>query len=204
MGRIQNQCAVRILRNKNMRDEIRKIIESIEPYDDLEALQINNTIEWINSGEEIFRIKKPAIPPKHLVSFFTLIDLNERKILFMDHIKAELWLPAGGHIEKDEHPKTTVEREIKEELNIAANFINPEPLFLTEDITVGKTAGHTDVSLWYILNGDSKNKIIFDPGEFNGYKWFDFKEILNTDISKFNKNTHRFMRKLLQKLESVK
>ncbi|MES2408959.1 MAG: NUDIX domain-containing protein [Patescibacteria group bacterium] len=187
-----------------MREEIKKIIESIKPLDELETLQISDAIRWIESGVEIFRIEKPATPPKHLVSFFTLVDLSKRKILFMDHIKAELWLPAGGHIEKDEHPKITVEREIKEELNVDADFITTTPLFLTEDITVGKTAGHTDVSLWYILKGNSENQIMYDSREFNDYKWFDFEEVLNTDISKFNKNTHRFMRKLLENLKDFK
>lgn len=179
-----------------MKTRILNLINSIKPFDPLEAEHISNAIEWINSGAEIFRIEKPATPPKHLVSYFVLIDTDEKKILLIDHKKALLWLPAGGHVEKDEHPNTTVEREIQEELNMQADFLSTNPLFITQTLTVGKTPGHTDVSLWYVLKADSTKEIIYDPGEFNGYKWFDYDEILNTDISKFDPHMHRFTKKL--------
>ena len=179
---------------------IQKIIESTKPFDELEVEHISNAIEWVKSGEEIFRIEKPATPPKHLVSYFALIDPEEKKILLIDHIKAGLWLPAGGHVEKDEHPNMTVEREIQEELNMSAEFLMNDPFFITQTVIVGKTAGHTDVCLWYVLKADSTKEINYDPGEFNGYKWFDYKEILNTDISNFDPHMHRFTNKLLDYL----
>jgi 8-oxo-dGTP diphosphatase len=181
-----------------MRNQIKQLIQSIEPLDTLEAEHISNVIKWIESGEEIFRIEKPALPPKHLVSYFVLLDLKKKKIMLVDHIKAGAWLPAGGHVEKDEHPNFTVEREIKEELNIPADFLIKNPFFITERVTVNIHAGHTDVSLWYLLKADSEKEIIYDPNEFNGYKWFDYDEILNTDISKFDPNIHRFIKKLFK------
>jgi 8-oxo-dGTP pyrophosphatase MutT (NUDIX family) len=179
-----------------MRDQIKQLIQSIKPLDNIESKHISDAIDWIESGVEIFRIEKPATPPKHLVSYFVLVDLEKKKIMLVDHIKAELWLPAGGHVEKDEHPNITVMREIQEELNMPAEFIMSDPFFITQTVTVGKTAGHTDVSLWYILKADSTKKINYDLGEFNGYKWFDYKEILNTDISNFDPHIHRFIKKL--------
>lgn len=181
-----------------MRDNIKKLVLEIKPFDLLEAEHISNATEWINSGVEIFRIQKPDIPPKHLVSYFVLVDPEKKKIMLVDHIKAGLWLPAGGHVEKDEHPNITVEREIQEELNMPANFLQTNPVFITQTVTVGKTAGHTDVSLWYVLKADSEKEIKYDPAEFNGYKWFEYQEILNTDISKFDPHMHRFMQKLLK------
>ncbi len=180
-----------------MRNLIKQLILSIKPYDDLESEQIIDILKWIDGGEEIFRIQKPAIPPKHLVSYFVIIDPAMRKILLMDHIKACLWLPCGGHIEKDEHPKAAVEREIQEELNIAAEYIYEKPLFITQTVTVGKTAGHTDISLWYVLSGDSLKKVNYDPGEFKGYKWFEYEEILNSDGKGFDPHMQRFTKKFL-------
>ncbi len=180
-----------------MKPQITQLISQIKPLDALEAEHISNAIEWINSGVEIFRIEKPATPPKHLVSYFVLIDPEKKKIMLVDHIKAGLWLPAGGHVEKDEHPNTTVEREIQEELFMSADFISTNPFFITQTITNAKTLSHTDVSLWYLLKADSTREIRFDPGEFNGYKWFDYEEILNGDIAKFDPHMHRFTKKLL-------
>ena len=47
----------------------------------------------------------------------------------MDHKKAELWLPSGGHVEIDEDPTDTVTRECMEELSVAADF-GPKDQFL--------------------------------------------------------------------------
>lgn len=161
-----------------MREKILKLVQGIHPLDDIERGHIANALAWIRSGEEIFRIAKPDVPPKHLVSYFVVIDLEVKKILLLDHIKAELWLPSGGHVEKDKSPRITVEREIREELSVEANFFLEEPFFLTQTVTVGKTAGHTDVTFWYVLCADSTQPIEYDRREFYGYRWFTFEEIL--------------------------
>lgn len=183
-----------------MREKILQLISSIIPYDDIENEHIEDALQWLESGKEIFRIKKPDIPPKHLVSYFVLIDKSKKKILLMNHINAGLWLPSGGHVELNEHPKAAVEREIIEELNITSEFILNEPFFITETVTVNIGAGHTDVSLWYVLAGDSEYKIHYDENEFKGYKWFDFNEVLESDIKIFDPHMHRFINKLVSEL----
>ncbi len=180
-----------------MRNHIKQLIQSIRPFDNIEAEHIFDALAWIDSGVEIFRIEKPATPPKHLVSYFVLVDVARRKILLVDHIKAERWLPTGGHVEKDEDPRATVEREIQEELHMPAEFLSVNPFFITQTVTVGKTAGHTDVSLWYVLKADSTKKVTYDPGEFNGCRWFDYEEILKTDIINLDPHIHRFANKLV-------
>ena len=159
-----------------MRDRIGEIITAIEPLDEIEREHRDSTIEWIRSGAPIFRTMKPDVPPKHLVSYFSLVDVQCGKMLLVDHKLAGLWLPSGGHVEPGEDPRATVVREIAEELGLAAEFINPDPLFVTVT-PVGGDGGHTDVSLWYWLRGDSTRAIEFDRGEFHGVRWFGFDEI---------------------------
>ena len=179
----------------NIQNEILELIQKIAPFDEIEKSQIADTLQWIKSGAELFRIQKPNIPPKHLVSYFIIVDPKENKILLVDHIKAQLWLPPGGHVEPNENPKVTVEREIVEELNTEAIFLYDGIFFLTQAVTVGLTAGHTDVSLWYVLQGDSNVPLQYDPGEFNGYKWFGYDETLKMPIEKFDPHLHRFVYK---------
>jgi len=159
-----------------MRDKIDKIVAAIEPLDDLEREHRDSTIEWIRSGAPIFRTMKPDVPPRHLVSYFALVDEARGKMLLVDHKIAGLWLPSGGHVEPGEDPRATVVRETAEELGLAAEFINPDPLFITVTPVRGD-GGHTDVSLWYLLRGDSSRAIEFDHGEFHGVRWFGFDEI---------------------------
>ncbi len=86
----------------SVRDKIAKIVMSIEPLDDLERDHRDSTLEWIRSGAPIFRARKPDVPPKHLVSYFALVDEPRGKLLLVDHKLAGLWLPSGGHVEPDE------------------------------------------------------------------------------------------------------
>lgn len=181
------------LRYSSIRERIHNIITTIVPYDDIEQQHINETCLWIESGAPIFRIQKPDVPNKHLVSYFVLFDNVQQKILLCDHKKALLWLPSGGHVEIDEDPKATVERECFEELNIAADFWSPHPLFLTSTLTVGLTAGHTDVSLWYVLYGHSHKAYSFDKDEFNEIRWFHLHDV---PYDKSDPHMKRFIEKL--------
>ena len=160
-----------------MRDRIAEIVAAIEPLDELEREHRDSTLEWIRSGAPIFRTMKPDVPAKHLVSYFALVDKQRGKVLLVDHKLAGLWLPSGGHVEVDEDPRATVIREIAEELKLAAEFIHPDPLFITVTRTAGDNGRHTDVSLWYLLRGDSSRAIEFDRGEFHRVRWFGFDEI---------------------------
>lgn len=181
------------LRHSSIRENIHHLISAIIPYDDVEQEHINDTRLWIESGAPIFRVQKPDVPNKHLVSYFVLFDDVYQKILLVDHKKALLWLPAGGHVEIDEDPKTTASRECLEELNVTADFWSPHPLFVTSTLTVGLTAGHTDVSLWYVLKGDSNKAYEFDQSEFNDIRWFRLDEIPH---DKSDPHMRRFIEKL--------
>ena len=181
----------------DMRSVIEEVISTLIPFDNIESQHIQETLAWIKSGSPIFRLQKPDIPPKHLVSYFILFDEKAQKILLVDHKKAQLWLPAGGHVEPDEHPQDTASRECLEELGIPADFWCASPLFLTPTMTVGLTAGHTDVSLWYVLKGEEGASYLFDQGEFNTIRWFDFNEI---PFRKSDPHMKRFIQKLKESL----
>ncbi|HEB62598.1 MAG TPA: NUDIX hydrolase [Bacteroidetes bacterium] len=163
-----------------MKKQILKEIESITGMNSAEKEVKTKVINWIKSGGELYRIKKPATPNKHLVSYFVVID--GEYLLLVDHINAEKWLPTGGHMEQDEHPQNTVIREVYEELKIKAEFLQKQPLLLTSTKTVGKTAGHTDVCLWYALKGNRKLTLTLDKSEFHKACWFHYTQIpANTD-----------------------
>jgi 8-oxo-dGTP pyrophosphatase MutT (NUDIX family) len=109
------------------------------------------------------------------VSYFAVIDVD--RILLVDHKSAGLWLPAGGHVESGEHPRQTVVRELQEELGFSNDHPIQAPLMVTCTTTVGLTAGHVDVSLWYVVRASRTQKITFDANEFNSVRWFGFSEI---------------------------
>lgn len=177
----------------SLHEAVKQLVLGIKPLDSLESSDIQDTLQWLELGEPIFRIEKPDIPPKHLVSYFALFDVDRQEILLVEHKKAGLWLPSGGHVEPLEHPKSTVEREMMEELGLSASFADPNPLFITVTQTVGATSGHTDVSLWYVLNGDCSHLPNFDQEEFHSVKWFPLHEI---PFEKSDPQMSRFVQKL--------
>ena len=179
------------LYGKSMRAEIRKEVDQIEPLDEMEQASKMDVLAWIDSGVEICRLEKPAIPPKHLISYFAVVD--GEYLLLVDHINAELWLPTGGHVEPGEHPKTTALREAKEELSIDGEFLHDHPLFLTTTETVGKAAGHIDVSIWYALQGDRSAKLVFDTSEFHDVHWFHKDKV---PLDRTDRHMERFLKKL--------
>ena len=174
-----------------MRAEIRKEVELIEPLDVFEYESKRRTLSWIDSGAEICRLQKQDVPEMHLVSYCAVVDGDH--ILLVDHINAELWLPTGGHVEAGEHPRTTALREAKEELSIDGEFIHERPLFLTISETVGKTAGHTDVSIWYALGSDCSEEVVFDRSEFLSVSWFHKDEV---PLNRTDQHMNRFLQKL--------
>ena len=171
---------------------------SIAPLDEQEHLHIQDIADWIASGAPLFRVKKPDVPLKHLVSYFVLVDPEQNSLLLVDHIKAQLWLPTGGHVLPGEPPVETVKRESIEELNLSAVFLknNTRPFFATVTTTVGLTPGHTDVSLWYLLRGNKHDFIHYDKTEFTDVEWFTFDEILESDPVIFDPHLQRFTQKL--------
>lgn len=184
---------------RNIKQQIRNEILQIQPFDDLENEHIADSTAWIDGTDSIFRVKKPDIPPKHLVSYFVLVDPVQSSVLLGDHIKSQLWLPSGGHVMPDEDPRDTVVRECKEEVGQVAKFLrnNDHPLFITVTDTVGLTAGHTDVSLWYLLKASVHDRINFERREFTDMNWFTFDEILSSHPAIFDPHMHRFTQKLV-------
>ena len=180
-----------------MRERIAELIRAVPPHDSCEEAHQSQILDWIASGAPLFRIRKPDVPARHLVSYVALVDPARRKILLVDHKNAGLWLPTGGHVELDEDPAVTARRELAEELKLEASFLYPDPFFLTVTRTIGIDANHEDVSLWYVLAGDAERPTWFDPAEFNSVAWFGFDEV---PFERSDPHLRRFMNKLQARL----
>lgn len=191
------------MKSQDLKTQIIEEIAAMSPLDNLERAHIADAVAWIKSGANIFRIEKPDKPPKHLVSYFAIIDPEHKSLLLGDHIKAQLWLPPGGHVELNEHPRQTVIREAQEEVGHDAQFLKgrTSSFFITVTKTVGLTPGHTDVSLWYLLRGDIHADLTFERAEFTAMTWYSFDEILESHPAIFDPHMHRFTRKLAAYLQ---
>jgi 8-oxo-dGTP pyrophosphatase MutT (NUDIX family) len=169
----------------------------------VEADHRSDALAWVRSGAPIWRIEKPATPPKHLVAYFLLVDAAAQSCLLVDHRSAGLWLPTGGHVEPGEDPATTVRRECREELGFSAPLLDglaSQPLFVTQAVTVGLDAGHCDVSLWYVCHADAGRPLELDDREFRAARWWPFAELATTDATRLDPHLPRFLGKLLAQI----
>lgn len=179
---------------------VRRLVEDIQPLDRQEEADRDHVLRWLGETDDVFRCAKPRTPPQHLVSYFLLLDPTGPHVLLVDHRKAGLWLPAGGHVEPGESPVDTVRREVVEELGIAASFpawIGEKACFLTVTETVGEpSARHVDVSLWFVLHGDRRQELTPDPGEFRTVRWWTPREVAAADVAAFDPHLGRMLSKL--------
>ena len=121
------------------------LVAGIAPWDDRERDDLASAAAWIASGAPLYRTGKPDIPATHLVSYFVVLDEGRGQMLLVDHRKARLWLPTGGHVEEGEDPWLAVVREAREELTMQAEpsaLAGDRPFFLTVTLTPD------EVELW--------------------------------------------------------
>lgn len=101
-------------------------------------------------------------------------------------------------MEPDEHPAETARREAQEELGIVADHdgFDEQPVFLTATRTVGIDAGHTDVSLWFVIDGHREQPLKLDHNEFREARWWLPSELQAADASQFDPHFMRLLSKV--------
>ncbi|QGN06441.1 NUDIX domain-containing protein [Halorhabdus sp. CBA1104] len=123
---------------------------------------------------------------RHFVA--TVYVVHDGETALHEHEKLEMWLPPGGHIDRDELPHVAASREVHEEIGLEPDLIAPQgdlesataesipqpQHFLLEDINVHDgEVGHQHID--FIFYGELKNRAI-DPADgeapVEAWKWF--------------------------------
>jgi 8-oxo-dGTP diphosphatase len=181
-----------------LHDEIRSLVAQLVPADVIEAEHCRQALAWLDSTDDIFRRIAPRTPSPHLVSYFLLTDDREGTVLLVDHRKAALWLPSGGHVDPGEHPVATVRREVQEELGVPAVFspvTGDRPIFVTVTETASAVNRHTDISLWFVLSSGANEPLKPDLREFREVRWWSRDDIAQADPALFDPHLNRMLAK---------
>jgi 8-oxo-dGTP pyrophosphatase MutT (NUDIX family) len=122
----------------------------------------------------------------------TTFVVHEGRVLLHCHAKQKLWLPPGGHIERDELPHEAAVREIEEETGLRLRLhsegeaeglaaemacsVVPQPAFiLVEDINPFHQ--HIDFIYYARLYGEIAEER--HGWERSGFRWFRPDELAN-------------------------
>ncbi len=121
---------------------------------------------------------------------FLILHPSEPKILLHFHKKLGFWNQLGGHIELDEHPLESLEREITEETGLQPGEyeIIQTAETLKSDVAVSLPVGfglfvydygdtgHKHIDISYVIQS-KKTEIHPAEGESTQIDWFDIEQI---------------------------
>jgi 8-oxo-dGTP diphosphatase len=166
----RGQCHASTLANSVA--AVYELVGALAPADDVEADHRRDVMRWLESTDDVYRRVKPATPPRHLVSYVVPVDPTDGSVLLVDHVNAGLWLPPGGHVEPGD--------------------------FVTVTETVGIDAGHTDVSLWFLIERRRDHPLTPDCREFREVRWWTPADLRAADPACFDPHLTRFCARIWQ------
>ncbi len=130
---------------------------------------------------------------EHFCSFFLPFDTESQSVYLGHHIKADDWIPPGGHIKLEETPVQTVYREFAEELG---HKLTNEPIELF-DLSIKDVSGNPQhqcrrhYDFWYVVH-ILKIDFQFDRVEFYDAGWFTLPEAKKkTKLKLYNNNIQK-------------
>ena len=126
---------------------------------------------------------------RHFTVTTTIVHKN--KVLLHLHKKLGIWIPIGGHIERDELPQEAAVREAKEESGLDVVLYNPDPkinysnnkllirpmhIFLQK---INEFHEHINFTYYAIANTFQLSP---EDNKIEDLKWFTAKEIIDNDF----------------------
>lgn len=154
--------------NNKLAQEIEKLLDLPFPEETILAFKDNLKDSKLTRDEN---------PENHFCAYFAAYDSKSKKLFIGHHIKSGLWLFNGGHIDKGETLRETVEREIGEEWGLDINSLNiGEPSFIStaEINNPTKQTCRLHLDIWHFIN---VNIDTFKPDplklaeEFHSVEW---------------------------------
>lgn len=134
----------------------------------------------------------------HICSFFLPVNKESRSLFIGHHIKADDWIPPGGHIDLDETPVEAVIREYQEELQHTTDKEHIQLFDITiKDIHNPKFACTRHYDYWYLVFTD-KVSYKYDKKEFYDAGWFPFEDAKTKTQLEIYRNTISKMSVLFQ------
>jgi 8-oxo-dGTP diphosphatase len=115
----------------------------------------------------------------------------QKEILMIKHKKLQVWLPPGGHVEKDELPEDAVLREIYEETGIIAKIYSMKQklslsskhckelerpfVILLEDMECNGL--HVHIDMFFLCIALNK-ELVLQQSEISDIGWFTIEQFM--------------------------
>ena len=127
--------------------------------------------------------------PRHFTA--TTFVVYKQKTLLHLHRSLKMWLPPGGHIDRDELPHVAAIREVKEETGLDVELIHTAPTIHSENaqeipgprhlLLENINPFHQHIDMIYFARASSFD-VTPDAGESVELRWFTIEELEGEEI----------------------
>lgn len=147
----------------------------------------------------------PAVIPQYILSLkgdtvymeitrhftATTFVVHKDKTLLHKHVKLDMWLPPGGHIDRDELPHVAAKREVLEETGLDVEIVHDKPAIVSENameipgpkhlLLENINPFHQHIDMIYFARATSFK---VNPGskESQVLKWFSIQDLKSDEI----------------------
>ena len=159
-----------------MKNLMKKLVLSLRKKSHIEKNTIERFLKRIDSN---IPLTKENNFYDHICSFFVPVNRKNKLIYIGHHIKADQWIPPGGHIKTDETPIETVKREFEEELKhkLTREKIELFDLSIKDIEPNPRHSCKRHYDFWFIVYTDKKD-FDFIKKEFYDASWHTLEETL--------------------------
>jgi len=156
-----------------LKEYVLDTVRGHRPVDDLERADID---AFVAAAEGLLHPFDREADPVHITGSGFVV--GDRGIVLLRHLKFDMWVQPGGHVDPGETPWDAARREVVEETGMLVTFRGGAPELVHVSVH-DVPNGHTHLDMRYLFDGGDA-----DPsppvGESQDVHWFDWPDAVTT------------------------
>lgn len=122
----------------------------------------------------------------------TFVVFRQKTLLHL-HRSLKMWLPPGGHIDRDELPHIAAVREVKEETGLDVDLVIDPPSIQSENareiplprhlLLENINPFHQHIDMIYFARAN-RDDVTPDPGESLELRWFSLEDLEGEEVER--------------------
>lgn len=186
---------------ENLKNEIKKYV----PFNEQEKKDKETILEILEDEKNILtRDNKKC----HFTVSAWIVNDDRKKVLMCYHNIYNSWSWIGGHADGESNLRKVILKEIREESGISDIKFLRDEIFSIEILTVDGhikrgeyVSSHLHINVTFLLEGNTKDKLLINPLENSGLAWIDIEDIGKKSTEKwFVENIYSKLTEKVKKL----
>jgi 8-oxo-dGTP pyrophosphatase MutT (NUDIX family) len=161
------------------KEKLIKLLEEYVPSDLKEKESKEKILDFVYNNDN-FTGRENA--KGHITGASWIISKDRKKVLLTHHLKLNMWLQLGGHVEGDEYILETALREAEEESGLTTLICLSDKIF---DVDVhlfpkrGEVEAHYHYDIRFLFEADEDEELRRQKSESKSIKWIPLDEVPN-------------------------